>query len=114
MDHLANEAEIEGLRPGRVIIIPSSFQGSPRAMQQNYQDAMAIVRKYGKPDLFITFTCNPIWRKVEEQLFPGQTPSDRPDLKTYIRTNHSQCLRNRISKAWLTTLSHAYYFGQRR
>ncbi|CAF5112615.1 unnamed protein product [Rotaria sp. Silwood1] len=56
MDHLANEAEIEGLRAGRVIILPSSFQGSPRAMQQNYQDAMAIVRKYGKPDLFITFS----------------------------------------------------------
>ncbi|CAF0897947.1 unnamed protein product [Rotaria sordida] len=84
MDHLANEAEIEGLRPGRVIILPSSFQGSPRAMQQNYQDAMAIVRKYGKPDLFITFTCNPTWREIEEQLFPEQTPSDRPDLITRI------------------------------
>ncbi|CAF5162094.1 unnamed protein product, partial [Rotaria sp. Silwood1] len=66
MDHLTNEAEIEGLRPGRIIILPSRFQGSPRAMQQNYQDAMAIVRKYGKPDLFITFTCNPTWREIEE------------------------------------------------
>ncbi|CAF4254422.1 unnamed protein product [Rotaria sp. Silwood2] len=76
MDHLANEAEIEGLRPGRVIILPSSFQESPRAMQQNYQDAMTIVQKYGKPDLFITFTCNPTWREIEEQLFPDQTTSD--------------------------------------
>ncbi|CAF4462084.1 unnamed protein product [Rotaria sp. Silwood2] len=59
MDHLANEAVIEELKPGRVVILPSSFQGSPRAMQQNYQDAMAIARKYGKLDLFITFTCNP-------------------------------------------------------
>ncbi|CAF1342434.1 unnamed protein product [Rotaria sordida] len=84
MDHLANKAEIESLRPGRVIILPSSFQGSPRAMQQNYQDAMAIVRKYGKSDLFITFTCNPTWREIEEQLFPGQTPSDRPDLITRV------------------------------
>ncbi|CAF3519708.1 unnamed protein product [Rotaria sp. Silwood1] len=84
MDHLANEAEIEGLRPGRVIILSSSFQGTPRAMQQNYQDAMAIVRKYGKPDLFITFTCNPTWREIKEQLFPGQTPSDRPDLITRV------------------------------
>ncbi len=80
MDHLANEAVVQGLKPGRIIILPSSFQGSPRAMQQNYQDAMAIVRKYGKPDLFITFTCNPRWKEIEEQLFPGQTPSDRPDL----------------------------------
>ena len=49
-------------------------------MQQNCQDAMVIVRKYGEPDLFITFTCNPRWKQIEEQLFPGQTPSDRPDL----------------------------------
>ncbi|CAF4463959.1 unnamed protein product [Rotaria sp. Silwood2] len=84
MDHFANEAVIEGLKPGRVIILPSSFQGGPRAMQQNYQDAMTIVRKYGKPDLFITFTCNPTWREIEEQLFPGQTPSDRPDLITRV------------------------------
>ncbi|CAF2003345.1 unnamed protein product [Rotaria magnacalcarata] len=80
MDHLASEAVIQGSGPGRIIILPSSFQGSPRAMQQNYQDAMGIVRKCGKPDLFITFTCNPRWKQIEEQLFPGQTPSDRPDL----------------------------------
>ncbi|CAF5002532.1 unnamed protein product [Rotaria sp. Silwood1] len=84
MDHLANEAVIEELKPGRVIILPSSFQGGPRAMQQNYQDAMAIVRKYGKPDLFITFTCNPTWREIEEHLLPGQAPSDRPDLITRV------------------------------
>jgi hypothetical protein len=84
MDHLANEAVIAELKPGRVIILTSSFQGGPRAMQQNYQDAMAIVRKYGKPDLFITFTCNPAWREIEEHLFPGQAPSSRPDLITRV------------------------------
>ena len=41
-----------------MVILPSSFRGSPRVLLQNYQDAMAIVAKYGKPDLFITFTCN--------------------------------------------------------
>ncbi|CAF1344264.1 unnamed protein product [Rotaria sordida] len=50
MDRLGNEVKIEGLKPGRVVILSSSFQGSPRAMQQNYQAAMVIVRKYGKPD----------------------------------------------------------------
>jgi len=84
IDHLANEAELEGLKSGRVVIRPSSFQGSPRAMQQNYQDAMVIVRRYGKPDLFITFTCNPPWREIEEQLLSGQTPSDRPDLTARV------------------------------
>merc|ERR1712002_882968 len=41
---------------------------------------MALVAKYGKPDLFLTFTCNPKWREVTENLLPGQTSSDRPDL----------------------------------
>ena len=52
--------------PGIPVVLPSSFSGSPRAMQQNYQDAMAIVAKYGKPDLFLTYTCNPKIREITE------------------------------------------------
>ena len=37
-------------------------------MNENYQDAMAIVRKFGKPDLFITMTCNPHWKEITENL----------------------------------------------
>ena len=44
---------------GRRIILPSSFAGGPRQMYQLYQDAMSIVSHFGKPDLFVTFTCNP-------------------------------------------------------
>jgi hypothetical protein len=43
---------------GKRIVLPSSFTGSPRYMIENYQDAMAICRWVGYPDLFITFTCN--------------------------------------------------------
>jgi len=32
---------------------------NPRNMLQNYQDAMTIVDKFDKPDLFITMICNP-------------------------------------------------------
>jgi hypothetical protein len=53
-------------------------------MQQNYQDAMAVVRKHGKPDLFITFTCNPNWKEVVSSLLPGQQPQDRPDIITRV------------------------------
>lgn len=76
-DYLAGE--IDGV-PGKRIVLPSSFPGSPRAMIQDFQDAMAIVAKYGKPDLFQTITCNPGWREIKENLEPGQTASDRPDL----------------------------------
>ena len=50
MDHIQNESVINILPAGKVVILPSTFQGSPRAMQQNYQDAMAIVAQFGKPD----------------------------------------------------------------
>ena len=60
--------------------MPSTYVGSPRALKENFEDAMAIIKKYGKPDLFITFTCNPKWREITENLYPGQTASDRPDF----------------------------------
>ena len=67
---------------GKRIVLPSSFTGSPRYMIQNYQDAMAICRWAGYPDLFIIFTCNPKWPKIETflSLIPGQRPEDRPDI----------------------------------
>lgn len=66
-----------------MIILPSTFYGSPRNMLQHmlqYQDAMAIVRKYGKPEIFITMTCNPNWREIRENLLPNQQPADRTDI----------------------------------
>ena len=41
---------------------------------------MAIARALGKPALFITFTANPRWREILENLFPGQVANDRPEL----------------------------------
>ena len=39
---------------GRNIILPS-YTGSPRQMFELYQDAMSIVRKFGKPDLYYIY-----------------------------------------------------------
>ena len=41
---------------------------------------MAIVQRYGKPHLFITFTCNTQWPEIQTSLFDGQTANDRPDI----------------------------------
>ena len=65
---------------GTPYILPSSFVASPRYMQQCYQDAMAVVRHHGKPDLFVTITCNPKWPEIQDQLKPGEAPADRPDI----------------------------------
>ena len=49
-------------------------------MRQQYQDAMAICRHFGKPDFFITFTCNPNWDEIREALLPGQQPHHAPQV----------------------------------
>lgn len=43
---------------------------------------MAIVRFFGKPTFFITFTANPRWPEILRELrqFSGQQPTDRPDI----------------------------------
>lgn len=37
-------------------------------MVQNYLDAMALVKSFGYPDLFLTFTCNPKWPEIRREL----------------------------------------------
>jgi hypothetical protein len=69
---------------GKRFILPSSFIGGPRHMAQLYQDALSIVRKLGKPDLFVTFTCNPKWPEITEALGAGQYAADRPDLVSRV------------------------------
>ena len=49
-------------------------------MQRRFLDAMTIVQRWGKPDYFITMTCNPYWEEITRELLPGQLPQDRPDL----------------------------------
>ena len=53
-------------------------------MWQLYQDAMAIVRYCGKPDLFITMTCNPFWPDITAELLSHQTAQDRPELVSRV------------------------------
>ncbi|GFW66586.1 ATP-dependent DNA helicase [Trichonephila clavipes] len=45
-DHVNALATEAGMRAGVTLILPSSFIGSPRAMQQSFQDAMSVVRDF--------------------------------------------------------------------
>ncbi|PNY00838.1 ATP-dependent DNA helicase PIF1 [Trifolium pratense] len=71
---------------GKRTVLPSSFTGGPRYMVQNYQDAMAICRTFGNPDIFLTFTANPKWPEIQYMLqrIPGQSVDDRPDIKIRV------------------------------
>ncbi|KAL6742036.1 hypothetical protein Aduo_015236 [Ancylostoma duodenale] len=56
---------------GNRTVLSSSYIGSLSALQQFYQCAMAIVARYGKPTYFVTITCNPQWREIQENLHEG-------------------------------------------
>jgi hypothetical protein len=43
-------------------------------------DAMALVQRFDKPNIFLTMTCNPNWDEIKHELYPGQTPQDPLDL----------------------------------
>uniref|UniRef100_A0ACD5ZSL2 Uncharacterized protein n=1 Tax=Avena sativa TaxID=4498 RepID=A0ACD5ZSL2_AVESA len=72
--------ETRGSQVGKRIVLPRTFPGGDRDMQRRFLDAMTIVQRFGKPDYFITMTCNPHWEEITSRLEPGQTPQDRPDL----------------------------------
>jgi hypothetical protein len=79
-----NAGDVLGNDVGQKMILPSSFQGGERAMGQLYQDALARVRKFGRLDLFVTFTCNPKWKEIIDVLLMGQTAKDHLELVTRI------------------------------
>jgi hypothetical protein len=56
---------------GKRTVLATTFIGGPQDMRRRYMDAMALVRKFGKPDIFLTMTCNPNWDEIKDELYPG-------------------------------------------
>ncbi|GBM38716.1 hypothetical protein AVEN_263220-1 [Araneus ventricosus] len=117
LDSLNSPALNQGVRTGKLIIIPSTFQGSPRYMHQNYQDAMAMVRKFGRPDLFVTFTCKPTWVDILNGLEGPQRLEDRPDIVVRVfkmkLTEHLDDIIKRNLFGRVTSYIHVIEFQER-
>ena len=79
-DHFVMQATRIGRQPGNLVILPSSYPDSNAAYVQRYLDDMAMMRKYGRPDFFITITMDANCEEVVKSLFPGQTSNYRPEL----------------------------------
>ena len=63
-------ADIGSANIGTKIILPSSFQGGPRYMQQLFQDSMAIVRTFGKPTCSSPLLATPNGQKLQRTWSP--------------------------------------------
>lgn len=92
------QGQTRGGEIGKRIVLPASFIGGPRDMRRRYLDALALVQRFGKPDLFITMTCNPEWKEIQDMLYNGQKAQDRPDLTSRIFRAKLQDLKDQLFK----------------
>ena len=67
-------------------------------MHEYAQDAIAYVHLYGRPDLFITFTCNQSWDEMQQLLLQGQSAVHRHDITARVFRQKLKSLINYIVK----------------
>ncbi|RYR73766.1 hypothetical protein Ahy_A02g008268 [Arachis hypogaea] len=63
------QVNIDATRPGKKLILSSTFTGIPRYIMNKYKDAFAICKYARYPNYFITMTCNPEWEKKERNIY---------------------------------------------
>ncbi|KAL6570058.1 hypothetical protein OROMI_014572 [Orobanche minor] len=96
IESMACDGNLSGEKIGQKFVLPSSYIGSPRDMQRRYLNALALVSEYGKPDFFITVTCNPNWPEIREGLLPGEEAQNRSDLVARIFRARNEEFKNEI------------------
>lgn len=75
-----------------------SFVGGPRDMRKRYMDAITLVQRYGKPDVFLTITLNPNWPEIKALCLPSDEIQNRPDLIARIFRTKLQVLKHELFK----------------
>ncbi|XP_021730838.1 uncharacterized protein LOC110697766 [Chenopodium quinoa] len=68
----------------RRVILPATFIGGPRDLKKRYLNAMSLVQRFGKPDLFITMTCNPNWPEIKQELAAREEAQNKPDIVSRV------------------------------
>ncbi|GAA0166266.1 hypothetical protein LIER_40159 [Lithospermum erythrorhizon] len=97
---------ISGGKIGKRVYPPATFIGRPRDMRHRYLDSMALVQEYGRPDIFLTMTCNPNWPEIKERLQPGEETHNRPDLLARVFKAKLGILNDKIMSGEIFVKSH--------
>ncbi|OWZ09382.1 Helitron helicase [Phytophthora megakarya] len=80
---------------GRRLILPPSLPVDRATCTK------AIVRELDDPNLFITYTCNPKWVEIKENLRPGQTAADRSDIVARVFLQKLKAISNDLDEGVL-------------
>ncbi|XP_047254854.1 uncharacterized protein LOC124888485 [Capsicum annuum] len=67
-------------------------------MRRRYMDAITLVQRFEKPDIFLIMTCNPSWLEIEENLLSSDELQNRPDLVSPVFRAKLEELKNDILK----------------
>ena len=62
---------------------------------------MRYVQEHGKPDLFLTYSCNPAWQEIVDNLLPNQKSVDRPDLVARVFEQKLQYFKAAVKSGYL-------------
>eukprot|EP00959_Pyramimonas_sp_CCMP1952_P110653 2314955-Pyramimonas_sp.AAC.1 len=71
---------------------------------------MALVAKFGRPDLFITCTANPRWPEVQRNLRPGEAAHNRSELVARVFRAKLKVLLKLLTKEHLLGKVKAYTY----
>ncbi|KAL4583975.1 hypothetical protein LXL04_008563 [Taraxacum kok-saghyz] len=105
-----NAGEAQSSRVGTRVVLPATFIGGPRDMRRRFLDAMTLVQADGRPDIFLTVTCNPKWKEITDQLLPGQTAQDRPDVASRVFRAKLEDLKQQLFKKHIIGKVGAYVY----
>jgi hypothetical protein len=99
LEEAVGRGDMDASDIGSRIVLPSSFTGGRRYMFNNCQDAMAICKKIGFPDLFLTVTCNPKWDEIQRHLAKsGNYAPYRPDISCRVFQSKLKEMMNDFKK----------------
>ncbi|KAG7952067.1 hypothetical protein I3843_12G040700 [Carya illinoinensis] len=71
---------------------------------------MTLVQRYGKPDIFLTITCNPNWKEISAELKPHEETQNRPDLIARVFKAKLEELKDQLFKREIFGKVSAYVY----
>ena len=72
---------------------------------------MTMVREFGKPDYFITFTCNPLWKEIQDSINFGEIVYDRPDIIARVFKEKLESMMKLLISEHLLGRIEAYFYS---
>lgn len=106
----AADGNIDVSELGQCFVLPSSYYGGPHHMHQCLQDSHALAWFFWKIDLFVMVTCNPTWVEITQELLPGQTAANCPDLVTHVFHLKKKAIIDDIYKNGILRWTVAYVY----